>query len=115
LCCPELKVPVLKVPPGRVDGEPMHLRPLFLIRGNDHRETSTLEAAPVDFGGYSDDQLIVERDRRQRDLEELTLRRDHTSTSCARLVSLDREVDRLTDELIRRARSRHPSSRGLAG
>ncbi len=55
------------------------------------------------------------RDRRRRQLEELTHHADGSSLTGTRLVALDAEVEQITDELIRRARQRHPSFRGLAG
>ncbi len=90
----------------------MQLRPLFLIRGHHHDDS---EAPGADYRSYSDDQLLAERDRRQRRLDELSGAGDQTSVTCSQLVSLDGEVEQMTDELIRRARSRHPSSRGLVG
>jgi hypothetical protein len=65
----------------------------------------------VDYSGYSDDQLIAERERRvHRHLQPVL----HTAPSSADESSLtvEDDVDRITEELIRRARSRHPSSLG---
>lgn len=93
----------------------MQLRPLFLVRNHHHDDSPALATTDVDYRVYTDDQLIAERDHRQRRLEELTRRRDHTTAICSQLVTLDGEVERMTDELIRRARSRHPSSHGLTG
>jgi len=93
----------------------MQLRPLFLIRSHHHDESGDPQVTSTDYSLYTDDQLMAERDARQRRLDELTRQRDHTSATCSQLVSLDGDVEQMTDELIRRARSRHPSARGLAG
>jgi len=96
----------------------MQLRPLFLIRGHRHDRhdgSGDPGVAVADYRAYSDDQLVAERDRQQRRLDELTRQQGHPSATCSQLVSLDADVEQMTDELIRRARSRHPSSRGLAG
>ena len=90
----------------------MPIRPSFLTRVKDSDPSPTTVDATLDYGGYDDDELLAERDRQQRQLEELTLHPDHAATL---LVSIDGAIERMTDELIRRARSRHPSSGGRAG
>ena len=92
----------------------MNIRPLFLTRTNELDPAPTLEAT-ADYSAYSDEQLIRERDQQQRQLEELTLHSDRSRATRSLLISIDGEVERITDELIRRARSRHPSSRGPVG
>ena len=94
----------------------MRLRPLFLYRDHDDGPPAAAPTAcPVDYRQYSDEQLTEERDRQQRQLEELTRHLDHPSATGRQLVDADDAVERIDDELIRRARQRHPSSRGLAG
>ncbi len=91
----------------------MHIRPDFLSRTRGLDPSGAPEAT-ADYSAYSDDRLLSERDRRQRQLDELTLHPDRSAVSSL-LVSVDGEVERITDELIRRARSRHPSSGGPVG
>ncbi len=67
-----------------------------------------------DYRHYSDEQLLEERERRLRSVAEPTVRIELTSES-HRAPVVDEQVDRITDELIRRARLRHPSARGRAG
>lgn len=93
----------------------MPLRARFLDRDQDDTPSGSSGPDPSDYRAYSDDQLIEERERQQRTLEQLTLHPDRSSATCARLVATDGAIEQLTDELIRRARQRHPSSRGLAG
>jgi hypothetical protein len=92
----------------------MPIRPSFLTRAKDGDPSPTTADATPDYRAYDDDELLVERDRQQRRLEELTLHPDPGQANCSRLVGIDGEVERITDEMIRRARSRHPSSGGLA-
>ncbi len=66
-------------------------------------ETGVPPSAP-DYRHYSDEQLLEERERRLRSVAE---------RHGAPIV--DEQVDQITDELIRRARLRHPSARGRAG
>jgi len=71
--------------------------------------------AESDYTTFGDDQLIAERDRQKKQLDELTM---HPSSSPAvgqLRSSIEGEVRRMSDELLRRARSRHPSSRRLGG
>ncbi|MGO8871113.1 MAG: hypothetical protein ACLQPH_06870 [Acidimicrobiales bacterium] len=62
----------------------------------------------------TDEQLIVERDRQQHQLDELI--RHPAGSACVMQLatSIERDVDRKTEELLRRARARHPSSRTLS-
>jgi hypothetical protein len=76
-------------------------------------ETGVPPSAP-DYRHYSDEQLLEERERRLRSVAEPTVRIELTSES-HRAPVVDEQVDRITDELIRRARLRHPSARGRAG
>jgi hypothetical protein len=84
-------------------------RPLFLVQDPDRGgygaspETGVPPSAP-DYRHYSDEQLFEERERRLR---------SQAGSQGAPIV--DEQVDQITDELIRRARLRHPSARGRAG
>jgi hypothetical protein len=62
----------------------------------------------------SDDQLIVERDRLRERLDQLTTIPGSCQVDCQVLVNMEREVEHMMDELLQRARSRHPSSGGLS-
>ncbi len=99
-------------------------RPLFLVRDpetDDGRRspaprsadgTRVAGASPAtgvppsapDYRHYSDEQLLEERERRLR-----------TQAEHQGAPIVDEQVDQITDELIRRARLRHPSARGRAG
>lgn len=65
------------------------------------------------FVAYSDEELILERDRRRKQMDELTMRRGASPSLIQLIVSIDREVERMTDELTRRATAKHPASRSL--
>jgi hypothetical protein len=95
---------------GWVDDLPMTIHPLSLIRTKAAHPSSTTAQDMLDYSRYSDDELMTERARRHRQLDELSLFAEGESDASALLVRLDEEVERITDELIRRARSRHPSS-----
>ena len=116
---------------------PRH-RPLFLVRdpdtGDDRRspalgsagspgsarvtdaapETSVPPSVP-NYSHYSDEQLLEERERRLRSLAEPALRIELASAGSHGAPVIDEQVDQITEELIRRARLRHPSARGRAG
>jgi hypothetical protein len=70
--------------------------------------------AETDYTGFDDEQLILERDRQRQQLDELNLHRGSSPAVAQLRDTLEREVDRMEEELHRRARSRHPSSRGLS-
>ena len=88
----------------------MTSRPLSQLRTTPTHSSPTTAQGTLDFGRYSDDQLMAERERRQRQRSELSLHTDAEPAAHTALASIDREVERINDELIRRARSRHPSS-----
>ena len=69
----------------------------------------------TDYSMFGDDQLRLERDRQSQQLLELVLHPGGSPAVAQLHQSLEREVERMSDELRRRARSRHPSSRGLSG
>ncbi len=62
----------------------------------------------------TDEQLRIERDRLREQLDELTNTRKSSRADCQLLVDIEREVEQIMDELLQRARSRHPSSAGLS-
>jgi hypothetical protein len=66
-----------------------------------------------DYRHYTDEQLLEERERRRAQTQP-TLRIESDPAGSARTVVDDR-IDLITDELVRRARLRHPSARGRAG
>jgi len=68
----------------------------------------------TDYTLFSDEQLDLERDRQQAQLDELMLHSGNSLAVSQLRSSIEREVERMTSELKRRARSRHPSSRGLS-
>jgi hypothetical protein len=61
----------------------------------------------------TDDQLIIERDRLRDQLEHLTVNPGGSPAVCQLLVNIEHEIEHMMDELLQRARSRHPSSGGL--
>jgi len=68
----------------------------------------------ISYSLYSDEQLISERDRLRDQLNELTVHPSSSAAVSQLLVSIDREIEGIANELMRRARSRHPSSRSLS-
>ncbi len=76
---------------------------------------ATVPPSVPNYRHYSDEQLLEERERRLRSLAEPTLRIETAPTGSHREPVIDDRVDQITDELIRRARLRHPSARGRAG
>ncbi len=88
----------------------MTFRSLSLILNNPTDPSPAPAVGSPDYGSYSDDQLTAERDRRQRQRDELMLHAHGDTSTLSLLSSIDGEVERITAELIRRARSRHPSS-----
>ena len=64
----------------------------------------------VSYVLFTDEQLIGERDRLMDQLNELTLHSGSSTAVGRLLVSIDREFEHITAELIKRARTRHPSA-----
>ena len=64
----------------------------------------------ISYRLFTDEQLIVERGRLRDQLEELTMNPGSSPVASQILVNMDREIERMTDELGQRARSLHPSS-----
>jgi hypothetical protein len=69
----------------------------------------------TDYSMFGEEQLRTERDRQSEQLHELVLYPGGSPAVAQLRRTLGREVERMTDELRRRARSRHPSSRSLTG
>jgi hypothetical protein len=62
------------------------------------------------YASLSDLELILERDRLREQLDDLTVNPGSSPVVGQMLVNIDHQIDRMTDELTRRALSRHPSS-----
>jgi len=71
--------------------------------------------AESDYTVFDNEQLITERDRQQNQLDELTLHPGSSPAVGQLRSSIESEVGRMNDELLRRARSRHPSSNRPGG
>ena len=69
----------------------------------------------ADFTMIGDEQLIIERERQRKQLDEMTMNPGSYPAVGQLLSGIEREVERMTDELIRRARSGHPASRSVRG
>jgi hypothetical protein len=69
----------------------------------------------IDYTSFGDEELSIERDRQRQQLDELTLHPGSSPAVSQLRASIEREVGRMEDEQRRRARSRHPSSRGVSG
>jgi hypothetical protein len=65
------------------------------------------DQSPTDYSRYSDDQLIAARERLGRHLQPALQPGASGHESSA---AMEDDLERITEELIRRARSRHPSS-----
>ena len=66
----------------------------------------------TDYTFFTDEELSDERDRQERQLDQLRVRAG-TSLTARRRARIELEVESITTELRRRARSRHPSSRAM--
>ncbi len=63
------------------------------------------------YRGLTDAQLLDERDRQRIQLDELARHPGGSPAISELRTSIGREVEQMTDELHRRARSRHPAAR----
>ena len=68
----------------------------------------TLAPGGKSYPLLTDEQLIIERDRLRERLDELTATRGSSPVDCQLLVNIEREIEHMMDELLQRARSRHP-------
>jgi hypothetical protein len=59
---------------------------------------------------FTDEQLIIERRRLTDQLDGLTMNPGSSPVASQILVNMEREIERMTDELRQRALSLHPSS-----
>lgn len=105
----------LKTWAGRADGNPMSPHP---EDPDSNQSNGPLDANPdgdSDYSAFSDQQLIAQRDRHRRHLDELTTRPASSPAVCQSLVRIEQEIEQITEELTRRARSSRPPSRTLSG
>ncbi|HEX3979664.1 MAG TPA: hypothetical protein VHW93_00480 [Acidimicrobiales bacterium] len=84
----------------------MIISPKYVAWAQDAESGEGTFDANVDLGRWSDDQLNADRDRRIEELSELTRR----PADQPLIDGLARDVELITNELVRRARARHPSS-----
>jgi hypothetical protein len=64
----------------------------------------------ADYTMIDDEQLIIERDWLRKQLDQLTVKPGSSPVAVGQLLSsIEREVQRMTDELLLRTRSRHPA------
>ena len=73
---------------------------------------ASIEGVPT-YALYTDGQLLADRSRLRDQLDELTAHPGQTPGIAQLLVSIEQEIELISDELLQRARSRHPSSRGM--
>jgi hypothetical protein len=64
----------------------------------------------VNYRLFTDEQLIVDRRRLRDQLDELTMNPGTPPVASQTLVDMEQEIECMTDEINRRARSLHPSS-----
>ena len=95
---------------GRTDGVPMVTPsdiPAWAQRGNPRR---TRINGVISYILFADEQLINEADRLKQQLKELTFHPGGSPGVGLLAASIKRELEGIANELMRRARSRHPSS-----
>ena len=68
----------------------------------------------ADYTHFTDEELELERNRQQAQLDELRLHPRLSPAVDHLRTGIEREVEGMTRELRHRARSRHPSSRGMS-
>jgi len=73
---------------------------------------ATIQEVP-DYALLAEDQLLAERDRLRIQSDELTTHPAASPGVSQRLVSIEEQIERISDELLQRARSRHPSARSV--
>ncbi len=86
------------------------------VPAGEQHDRHGLTAAP-EIRSYlllTDEQLTIERDRLRELLEEFTTARGVSEVDCQLLVDIELQIDEIMDELLQRARSRHPSAGGLS-
>jgi hypothetical protein len=93
----------------------MGVSPELVPSATPERPTSVTEAEEHDEFSYtslSDLGLILERDRLRTQLDELTVSPENSPVASQMLIDIDKQIDRITDELTHRALSRHPAFHG---
>jgi hypothetical protein len=91
---------------ARADAFEVIISPRYVAGGQGDKSVESTLGADVDLTRWSDDQLNADRDRRMEKLSELTRR----SADQQLIDGMVRDVELVTNELVRRARARHPSS-----
>jgi hypothetical protein len=104
-----------KTEPSSADVNPVSVHPDNLTWTQSEDPIRVVLDAENDYSMFDDDQLIAERDRQQNQLDELTMHPGSSPAVGQLRSSIESEVGRMTDELLRRARSRHPSSHRMGG
>lgn len=84
----------------------------YLARGDSGDSPDAEPTSCTDYTFFTDEELAHERDRQEAQLDQL-MARPATSLTARRIARIELEVESMTAELRRRARSRHPSSRAL--
>lgn len=100
---------------GPADVNPMSAHPENLTWTQSDTPIRVVLDAQTDYTMFGDEQLLTERDRQRKQLEELTMHPGCSPTVSKLRASIDHEVERMTDEIRRRERLRHPSSQSLSG
>src|ERR1700692_3442875 len=68
----------------------------------------------TDYIAYSDGQLILDRDRKRKRLNELNPQLGTSPAVDQLFADIQQEVERMTKELTRRANARQPAPRSLS-
>jgi hypothetical protein len=84
--------------------------PKYVAWAQDADPSERTPDAVTELHRWTDDQLNAERDCRMEELSELTRRTGDTSANQQLIADIAGDVELLTNELVRRARARHPSS-----
>jgi hypothetical protein len=93
----------------------MTISPKYAVRELDHDDHSGNETPGfLRCERYSDEQLNRDLHRQLRRVDEIHLHPASGPGKKALIAGISREVEWIQSELIRRARSRHPSSQGSA-
>jgi hypothetical protein len=105
---------LLKAGAEPADEHPMSTHPQDLTWTQSTEPIQVLLDDDTDYTSFGDEELSGERDRQRQQLDELSLHPGSSPAVTQLRASIEREVGRMNDELKRRARSRHPSSRGMS-
>jgi hypothetical protein len=106
---------LLKAKAEPADEHPMSAHPQDLTWTQSAEPIQVVLDGDTDYTSFGDEELSAERDRQCQQLDELTLHPGSSPAVTQLRASIEREVGRMNEELKRRARSRHPSSRGMSG